>query len=194
MSISVEAKRAAQLAMKVPGQIRFTEAEYLYRLGRRKGNLVEIGCLHGRSTSVLVQASSVFNAKVTSIDPFYVTPNTNQQSTYENWVNNLSKVGLKAPRMLAVESHAAAAEYQDEISFLFIDGAHDYEHVREDIADWTPKVKVEGVIAFHDMFMPHISGVAQAVTEWWVSIFDIKNVTWKLVGMTDFTIAFQRVK
>ena len=194
MTIEKESKRAALLSMKVPGQIRFTEARFLYQLGRRKGNLVEIGCLHGRSTSVLAQAAAVFNASLTSIDPFYVTPGMKQQGSAEIVKRNLAAVGLKPGKLMVMESHAAAAVYQDEVSFLFIDGNHDYEHVREDIADWAGKVKVTGVMAFHDMFMPHISGVAQAVTEWWLSIFDIHNVTWKLEGMTDFTIAFRRVK
>lgn len=194
MTIEKESKRAALLSMKVPGQIRFTEARFLYQLGRRKGNLVEIGCLQGRSTAVLVQAAKVFKADVTSVDPFYFTPGMKIQSSPEIWRQNLEGIGLQAPHLLAMESHAAAQVYDKEIGFLFIDGNHDYEHVKEDIADWAPKIKIDGVIAFHDMFMPHISGVAQAVTEWWLSIFDIRNVTWKLEGMTDFTIAFRRVK
>ena len=189
-----ESEKAAKLAMCVPGQIRYAECVFLYRLGRRISNVVEIGCLHGRSTAVLVQAAKVFKADVTSVDPFYITPGMKQQSSPEQWKKNLESVGLNAPHLLAMESHAAAQVYDKEIGFLFIDGNHDYEHVKEDIADWAPKIKIDGVIAFHDMFMPHISGVAQAVTEWWLSIFDIRNVTWKLEGMTDFTIAFRRMK
>ena len=194
MTISDEARNAAHLAMKIPGQIRSTECRFLYKLARRISNVVEIGCLHGRSTAVLVQAARIFKASVTSVDPFYVTPGLRQQSSPEIWKANLAAAGLKAPDLLAMESHAAAQVYDKEIGFLFIDGDHSYEHVREDILDWAPKIKIEGVVAFHDMFMPHISGVAQAVTEWWLGMFDIQNVTWKLEGMVDFTIAFRRVK
>lgn len=194
MSIEEEAKKAVKRAMKVPGQIRAGEAQFLYQMARRKtGGIVEIGCLHGRSTSVLVQAAEVYKSHVTSVDPFYPTPNSKPTSA-ETWRKNLEAVGLKAPELLEMESHAAASVYRDEIGFLFIDGAHDYEHVKQDIADWVPKIKVDGVIAFHDMFTPHISGVAQAVTEWWLSIFDINHVTWKIHGMTDFTIAFRRMQ
>jgi predicted O-methyltransferase YrrM len=193
-SINQEAKIAAARAMRVPGQIRATEVAALYKMGRRLGHLVEIGCLHGRSTAALVQAAAVFKAKLTSIDPFYVTPGMKQQSSPGAWAENLRKVGLPVPELIALESHEAAKIFEDEISFLFIDGNHDYEHVKQDIEDWSPKIKVGGVMAFHDMFMPHISGVAKAVTEWWLSIFDIRNVTWKLESMTDFTIAFRRIK
>ncbi len=194
MTISDEARNAARLAMKVQGQIRYSECVYLYRLARRISNVAEIGCLQGRSTAVLVQAAKVFKANVTSVDPFYFTPGMKIQSSPEIWRKNLEGIGLKAPELLAMESHEAAKVYDKEIGFLFIDGNHDYEHVKEDIADWAPKIKVEGVIAFHDMFMPRISGVAQAVTEWWLGMFDIRNVTWKLEGMVNFTIAFRRVK
>jgi predicted O-methyltransferase YrrM len=194
MSIEEEAKKAVKKAMKVPGQIRAGEAQFLYSLARRKtGRIVEIGCLHGRSTSMLVQAAGVYKAKVTSIDPFYPTPNSKPTSA-RTWRNNLEAVGLEAPELLEMESHTAAGVYKEEIGFLFIDGAHDYEHIKQDIADWNPKIMVNGVMAFHDMFTPHISGVAQAVTEWWLSIFDIMHITWQIHGMTDFTIAFRRVQ
>ena len=192
-NINDEANKTAMLAMRVPGQIRKTEAAALYKMGRRLGNLVEIGCLHGRSTVALVEAAKKFKATVTSVDPFYTTPNINPQSSPEIWQANLEAVGLKAPNLLAMESHQAAAVYNEEISFLFIDGAHDYEHVKEDIADWVPKVKVSGVIAFHDMFLPHADGVTKAVTEWWLSVYDRETTAWKYENMTDYLIAFRRV-
>lgn len=190
------AKRAVKIAMRVSGQIRPSEAMALYTMARRMGNIVEIGCLHGRSTAALVQAAKVFKARVTSVDPFYLTPNTKQISSAANWRKNLRAVGLEAPKLMEMESHQAAQIYKDEIAFLFIDGNHDYAHVKQDIEDWSPKVKVGGVMAFHDFLMPHIDGVAKAVLEWWLSIFDIKNVTWKMATdtSTDYVIAFRRVK
>ena len=194
--VRVYAERAADRAMKVSGQIRKSEAMALYTMARRMGNIVEIGCLHGRSTAALVQAAKVFKARVTSVDPFYLTPGTKQISSAANWRNNLVAIGLEPPELMVMESHQAAELYKDEIAFLFIDGNHDYAHVKQDIEDWSPKVKVGGVMAFHDFMMPHIDGVARAVSEWWLSIFDIKNVTWKLAteSTRDYVIAFRRVK
>ena len=192
-SLNYESRQAARCAMEIPGQIRETEAAYLYRLARRKGNLAEIGCLFGRSTSVLVRAASVYGATVTTIDPFYKTPNTNMISSADVWRKNIKGQGLELPKLLEMPSHEASKVLDKEISFLFVDGGHSYEDVRQDIEDWIPKIKVNGVIAFHDMFMPHIDGVAKAVTDWWLSVFSIKNTTWKLEGMVDYTIAFRRV-
>jgi predicted O-methyltransferase YrrM len=192
LSIEYEMKRAGRTAMMVPGQIRETEAAFLYKLARRKGNLVEIGCLFGRSTVALVMASQAYKAEVTSIDPFIETANTNLLSSPKVWQKNLTGLGLEVPKLMKMISHDAAKQYSDEIAFLFIDGGHSYETVKQDIEDWLPKIKVTGVVAFHDMFTPHITGVARAVTEWWLSIYDRKNPTWKIEGMVDHTIAFRR--
>ena len=192
-SINYESRQAARCAMEIPGQIRSSEAEFLYRLARRKGNIVEIGCLFGRSTSVLVQAAAVFGAEVTSVDPFYKTANTDQISSPELWRKNLEGLRLTPPKLMPMPSHAAAKFYEDEIAFLFMDGGHGYETVSQDIADWIPKIKESGVVAFHDMFMPHLDGVARAVTEWWLAVFDAKAPVWKLEGMVGHTIAVRRV-
>ena len=183
---------AAKRAMQIPGQIREEEAAFLYRMARRKGQVVEIGCLFGRSTSSLAQAAKVFGAEVTSIDPFIPTANTDQQSSPEVWEANLQKQGLMLPRLLAMKSHEAVDQFEGEIAFLFVDGGHSYETVKQDIEDWLPKVKVGGMAAFHDMFMPHIEGVTRAVSEWWLSVFDPKAPAWKLEGMVGHTIAFRR--
>lgn len=191
-SIVAESALAGVIATKIPGQIREEEAAFLYRLARRKGNIVEIGCLFGRSTSAIAQGAEVFGADVTSIDPFFKTPNTDKRSSPEVWEKNLKKQGLKIPELMAMKSHEASAHYDKEISFLFIDGGHSYETVKQDIEDWVPKVKVTGVVALHDMFMPHLDGITRAVIEWWLDVFDAKNPAWKLEGMVRHTIAFRR--
>ena len=179
-------------AMQIPGQFNEIETEFLYNLARRKGNIVEIGALFGRSTSVLVEAARIFGAHVTTVDPFYKTPNTDLISSPKVWRKNLKSVGLEPPELLHMESHEASKIYDKEISLVFIDGGHNYETVKQDIEDWVPKVKVTGSVVFHDMYMPHIKGVTQAVNEWWLNEFE--NRTWKLDGMVHYTIAFRKIK
>lgn len=191
MTIEQEAKAAANVAMTIPGQMRRRELQFLYRLARQKGPIVEIGCLHGRSTSVLMQASKKFDAKVTSIDPFIETPNTVQPSA-QFWGINLRSAGLKVPELLEMKSHEAAPLYISEIGLLFIDGGHTYEDVRQDIQDWVPKVKLGGLVALHDMYQYAIPDVARAVTDWWTSTFDKGLAKWRFEGQVDFLIAFRR--
>jgi predicted O-methyltransferase YrrM len=193
MTIEREAIKAAKLSMNIPGQMHEAELAFLYKLARQKGPLVEIGCLHGRSTAVLMQAAKVFGAKVASIDPFLVTPNTMIPSA-GLWRSNLENAGLEIPELFELMSHDAAPIYEDEIGMLFVDGGHSYETVKEDIADWAPKIKGNGIICFHDMFQPSIPGVAKAVTEWWLESknWHGKVSKWRLVGQVDYLIAFRR--
>jgi predicted O-methyltransferase YrrM len=62
-----------------------------------------------------------------------------------------------------MSSLEAAAQFEDNsIDFVFIDAAHEYEFVKEDIAAWYPKVKPGGLFAGHDY---NWTGVHKAVSE-----------------------------
>jgi predicted O-methyltransferase YrrM len=47
-------------------------------------------------------------------------------------------------------SHEAVQDWTAEIDFLFLDGDHSYEGVRQDWLDWTPHVAADGLVALHD--------------------------------------------
>lgn len=51
------------------------------------------------------------------------------------------------------------------VDLVFVDGAHDYEGVRDDIRVWLPTVKAGGIIAFHDYGTPSLPHVARAIDE-----------------------------
>lgn len=61
-------------------------------------------------------------------------------------------------------SHAARLFDDGQVDFVFVDAAHDYEHVRADILAWLPKVKRGGIIAGHD-YTSDYPGVERAVEE-----------------------------
>lgn len=55
------------------------------------------------------------------------------------------------------------------LSFVFIDGSHVYDDVRDDIAAWWPRVEAQGILAGHDIDHPKdlrgVWGVRRAVEE-----------------------------
>ncbi|MBU0846650.1 class I SAM-dependent methyltransferase [Patescibacteria group bacterium] len=190
-----EVEQVIENAWRMPGLYRKREAAFLYTLARRKGNLVELGCWMGRTTSILVQAAKVWGATVTSVDPFVVIPTQALQASAEKWRVNLRKVGLEPPTLLEMTSDEAAELYTDEIALLFIDANHSRAAVARDLDKWTPKVKLGGMVALHDMFYPSVPGVCQAVSFWWAKERDsVREPRWELVGLRDFTIAFRRLR
>ena len=69
-------------------------------------------------------------------------------------INPIRKPSLEASQL-----------YKDRsLDFVFLDAAHDYKNVKEDILSWYPKVKVGGWLTGHDYFLEHF-GVKKAVDE-----------------------------
>ena len=63
-------------------------------------------------------------------------------------------------------SHVASASVPDNsLDLVFIDAQHTYENVKEDIHDWAPKLKDNGVMGGHDLYDPAFPGVRKAVEE-----------------------------
>jgi len=84
--------------------------------------------------------------------------------------------------VLRLDSVTAAKEVNNgTLDFVFIDAAHDYENVLQDVRAWRLKVRPGGLLMGHD-FSPKYPGVAQAVNQvlpdswvdtyssvWWVT-------------------------
>ena len=67
-------------------------------------------------------------------------------------------------KLLVMQSVTASRFFPDNsLDFVFIDAAHDYESVKQDIKAWLPKVKKGGVIAGDDFST--WPDVAKAVNE-----------------------------
>lgn len=64
----------------------------------------------------------------------------------------------------------------DEIDFLFIDGDHTYEGVKQDFEMYKDLVADNGLIAFHDVH-PHSEGSGVEVDRFWNEIKDDYNTT-----------------
>jgi len=101
-----------------------------------------------------------------SHEPLLKVPN----GLYNEFIKNIEPVKsvINPIRMPSIE---ASKLYEDNsLDFVFIDGAHDYFNVKQDIEHWLPKVKVGGYIAGDDYVWPPIN---MAVKE----IFDEKQIT-----------------
>jgi hypothetical protein len=69
-------------------------------------------------------------------------------------------------RFLLADSAEAVSMIRDEykVGFIYIDGEHSYDAVKQDIATWWPRLAPGGILAGHD-YHPRFGGVIAAVDE-----------------------------
>lgn len=100
-------------------------------------SVVEIGCLHGRSSFALATACP---GTVYCIDPW----------SDDGWASWKGSVGDRFDNVVGIRdfSPAAGPQVPDPVDMVFIDGAHDYASVAADIVYWRTRVQV--LLCGHD--------------------------------------------
>ena len=143
----------------------------------KQEKFVEIGAWKGKSVcyAAVEIINSGKNITIDSVDTWEGSPGEpvlmNDESIingtlYDEFITNIEPVKhiVKPVKLSSVE---AAKLYADNsLFFVFIDGSHLYESVREDILAWLPKVKPGGFIGGHDIDQTEeFNGVRRAVDE-----------------------------
>lgn len=134
----------------------------------------EIGCAWGAFAKTIL--SSWAGKKYFMIDPWQNLPSNeyleNQESCeYEKWFNECLDLASNDHRVILMRSKSIEAvnQFQDgSLDFVYIDAAHDYRNVIQDMNAWFPKVKEGGLFAGHD-FLTNPDGpifVEDAVKDW----------------------------
>ncbi|MEI6213398.1 MAG: class I SAM-dependent methyltransferase [Desulfuromonadales bacterium] len=155
------------------------EALALFRICKRlpdKAKILEIGSFQGGSTYSIGRAVENTEIELYCLDPW---SNYQAQSDFSdfasctisddtrimnNFIRNTSFIGDKL-RMLKGKSEAFATLLAGmNFDMIFIDGAHDYKSVCNDIKIAFSALKPGGLICGHD-YHNHGHGVVQAVTE-----------------------------
>ena len=163
------------------GYLTQSDAEYLFNLGEKVpkcGTILEIGAGDGWSMSALGVGSKGKGVKLISIDPFELYQDEyssglgpGKVGSREMYEANLRRFGLES-KLLLKNSFEAINEFSDcSVDLLFIDGNHQCECVKNDIANYYPKVKLGGIICGHDYQTFH-PGVIRAVDQ----LFGKQNV------------------
>ena len=135
---------------------------------------VEVGCKEGRTTAHILEHCP--EARVTALDPWMAAPEQGDVAggeSYETWDFQAIEAdfwGRVEPFKDRLTFHRKtsleAADTVDDSSqdLIFIDAAHDYDSVLEDIAAWRPKVRDGGILAGHD-FQHSFPSVMDAVAD-----------------------------
>jgi hypothetical protein len=120
-------------AMRVWGWMSPTELEWLRETASTMDNVAEVGSLHGRSTTALLEGCSGY---VYAIDPWndpdgYCLPSFMRSCGH---YPNLRPIQGYSPQVIV--SHQLP-----DVDMVFLDGAHDAASVRADIEGWLPKCR-----------------------------------------------------
>lgn len=167
----------------IPGWMTQEELTWLMRTARAMHTIIEVGCWKGRSTHALLTGLDG-RGLLTAVDHFQGNPadapadfiNVDPAQVYGEFIKN---VGARSNLSVVPLSSASAVGVVDSADCVFLDGPHDYENVRDDIARWGPKAKK--LLCGHD-YCHGWSGVVRAVDEafgkpdgvcgsiWWIDV------------------------
>ena len=159
---------------KINGWLTFTDLyKEVIKNIKDGGHAVEVGTWHGKSAVFFAVELINSNKKIQfdCVDTWMGSEehkhNTNiiNNNLYELFLKNIDPVKhvINPIRLPSIE---ASKLYENEsLDFVFIDAAHDYQNVKQDINAWYEKVKYGGILAGHDYYSSGFKGVALAVDE-----------------------------
>lgn len=164
----LKGREADKQPVSLPTYPRAALAELFYDLGFTKG--VEIGTLSGRFAQVLLEA----NPELTlwCVDPWKPYPDLigNKENFDDAESEARRRLASYNAHLLKMTSMQAIEQFEDnELDFVYIDGAHDFINVALDLRYWSDKVRSGGIIAGHDFVRTrHQVGhhVAEVVSAW----------------------------
>lgn len=148
---------------------RFELAEYFNKQGYKVG--AEVGVFDGSYSKILCDA--IPNLKLYCVDPWTVYKGyrdhkftTSMQRAEDKARETLAPYNCHFIKDFSVE---AAKTFADEsLDFVYIDGNHEYDYVKQDIEAWAPKVRKGGIVSGHDYYAMRSGnrGVIDAVNEY----------------------------
>ncbi len=118
--------------------------------GRRR--LVEIGVWHGVTTSLLRSVMAP-DGVLLAVDPF---PRGRLGVSFQRLIarSEVARIRNGAVRWMRMTGRRAARDYAasapNTVDFVFVDGDHSYEGLRDDWQAWSGLAAEGGVIALHD--------------------------------------------
>ena len=127
-------------------------AETLHELGYKVG--LELGVAQGFYSKIILdknpQLKRLFLVDIWKVYPGYDCYG-HKIKAYEKICKRRLFPYKEKIRYIKKMSMDAVKKFPDgSLDFIFIDAAHDFRHIAEDIAEWTPKVRVGGLVFGHD--------------------------------------------
>ncbi|MCK9351249.1 MAG: class I SAM-dependent methyltransferase [Candidatus Paceibacterota bacterium] len=143
--------------------------DLLKELGMMKG--VELGVYKGKYSEILMNRMPGLD--LTAVDSWKAYKGYKDYPDADLEINAFNQAKTRSQtrgfKILQDWSVDASRKFEDEsLDFIYIDSNHDFAHVIEDLAAWSPKVKKGGIISGHDFFESRQEryGVVYALPAW----------------------------
>lgn len=141
-------------------------ARYFAKLGFKYG--AEIGACFGRYSEILCQ--NIPGLKLIAIDNWNSVENTRREKALGQSGEEETKKKLAPYDAVVIKKNSldTLEDVPDEsLDFVFIDADHHYQAVKNDIVEWSKKVRKNGIVSGHDyyVFKSGNRGVIDAVDE-----------------------------
>jgi len=149
-----------EVSDKVEGWFTEEEAKAMYQMIKsvpKEGTVVELGSYCGRS-SIIIGAL----AKDIGFD-FYCVDDFSSGEVEDKFKHNM-EWAMARYKLIRGKSTEVQDQLPNNIDFIFFDTIHIYEHQKKECDIWLPKMKKEGLVAFHD-YGGKYHGVKTAVDE-----------------------------
>lgn len=155
--------------------------------------IVEVGSYHGKSTVVIgsVVKNKFPEARIVSIDPHDGKLGAADQGlkqfppSLESFKKNIQNAGISDVVEL-VPHQCREVKWNRPVSFLFVDGLHDYMNVSRDFLHFSEWFVSGAYIAFHD-YADYFPGVKNFVNEL------IQTAQYKTIAEADTLIILQKM-
>lgn len=175
-------KNSRTLPIEIPNVGRENLPEFFKDMGFKIG--AEIGVERGYFSESLCGAG----LKVFAVDPWLSYGGRKNQEQMDSWctetAERLAPYDCTIIRKFSLD---AAKDFEDDsLDFVYIDGAHDFQNVTNDIVEWSKKVKRGGVISGHDYIMierPHDVIHVKQVVNAYTRVYKINP--WYVLGRRD---------
>lgn len=145
----------------------------------KSAHFVEVGAWLGKSTCYMGECIRTSGKRIQFdvVDTWEGSPTEKQHaelvksleakgsSLYREFLENIKRAQLGSYiHPVRSSSIAASARYRNNsLDFVFIDGDHRYEAVKQDIEAWLPKLKPNGILAGHDFHSEDVQRAVKAV-------------------------------
>lgn len=132
------------------------------------GTGVEVGVERGKYSRAICKSNP--GVKLFGVDPWKAEHNDKKDYTQEtiDGFREITIARTKGCDFTPIQKFSvdAAKDFENNsLDFVYLDGAHDYQSVVDDLNAWYPKVKTGGILSGHDYATINTFGVIEAVDE-----------------------------